>query len=470
MLFIFNIKPKTKMILINYLIIVLLCGCSFNINEGKNLHVSDKGIYNVNIKLVMPLDGYSAELEKLIHKADIIKKYNINLSFINIPVESYGVTLNMMMASGDGPDVFEIGNEWLNVYLIKNWMADVSQHVDSTFLDRFPAWAIKPSKTLSYNKRDVLYTMPSSLITLRLIYNKELFISAGLDPTSPPKTLKQLKSYALQITDSNRGIKKYGFALAVAEEWKGFVLPMEMSGTRSGVYYFNFKEGKYDITVYRKWLQTMSEIEKSGSMFPGETSLTVNAAISQFSEGNIGMMFLTNNDISNPNLKSSEKCSIEVAMPPAIDDSRIGKGAGIIMPSSYYAVNKQTENLEEACKIWEVLYSDEFAGLNYKYGNNLPIMRQVAENSIYCPQELEYFKDFLPRNDESLYPNAPQSINDWSRVKAYNDAFKSIENSIDRLEVENTTLNDRFNVNLITKQISKDDFLIPRFDPKYPQK
>src|SRR5579864_1523588 len=56
------------------------------------------------------------------------------------------------------------------------------------------------------------YTMTSEQDSIVLLYNKDLFKKAGLDPNKPPQTLSQLANYAkkLTIVNSDGSIKQLG--------------------------------------------------------------------------------------------------------------------------------------------------------------------------------------------------------------------------------------------------------------------
>ncbi|HZS87570.1 MAG TPA: extracellular solute-binding protein [Chloroflexota bacterium] len=57
------------------------------------------------------------------------------------------------------------------------------------------------------------YTMTSEQDSLVLLYNKDLFKKAGLDPNKPPTTISQLEQYAKKLTiyNSDGSIKQLGF-------------------------------------------------------------------------------------------------------------------------------------------------------------------------------------------------------------------------------------------------------------------
>src|SRR3990167_7899412 len=66
--------------------------------------------------------------------------------------------------------------------------------------------------------RGKLYAMPMEATSLALLYNKEHFRKAGLDPEHPPNNWKELKEYATKLTVDENGDGKtdrYGFYVPV---------------------------------------------------------------------------------------------------------------------------------------------------------------------------------------------------------------------------------------------------------------
>ncbi len=73
---------------------------------------------------------------------------------------------------------------------------------------------IYPQSLQSAKWRDTLYAMPMEATTLALIYNKNKFREAGLDPEKPPQNWNELYAYAMKLTKDKNGDGKkdqYGF-------------------------------------------------------------------------------------------------------------------------------------------------------------------------------------------------------------------------------------------------------------------
>ncbi len=77
---------------------------------------------------------------------------------------------------------------------------------------------IYPSLRLQSSWRGTLYSLPMEATNLALLYNKEMFKAAGLDPEHPPKNWEELHEYAKKLTidKNNDGIfEQVGFFVPV---------------------------------------------------------------------------------------------------------------------------------------------------------------------------------------------------------------------------------------------------------------
>ncbi|HEX2945175.1 MAG TPA: extracellular solute-binding protein [Clostridia bacterium] len=387
----------------------------------------------------------------------------VEVKMLKIPDDKYDETLNMYLTSGEAPDVFEIGSEWLDTYVTKDWVRDLSNYCSEEFLSAFPGWTDR----FMHEKYSAegLYSLPASQTTIRLVYNRSLFEMAGLDPDSPPETLDELKSYALKISKTEIGNKKYGFALSAGDGRKCFEQFMESANTCNGVYYYDFRNGQYDLGVYEKWLQTIRQMKENESLFPGETILKGSNALMQFREGNIGMMYMT-----SASLKmlagtdgTDSQPDWDTAMPPAFDRSTAGKGKVSIIPSTFYCVSNTSGNIEESVGFWKYLYSYEHMGEMFRNGNAIPVMKEVYSDTAY-KSKINGMDNFLPGNQDSVFPVAPAIINDWSRVESYMEAIEGTNTVGQVLKNETENLNYQFNLIIDGGLVNSNDYAHPDFD------
>lgn len=403
----------------------LLVGCNDTpsvVNSNSTLEVSNnKKADKTIIKYTQSSISLTSDIEAA------IMNYNENYSdgyvveLIKIPTDRYNDTINMLLSSGEGPDVFEAQYEWLHSYILINWLYDLKDNIDDDFLNLFPKWAIELAYDSKFNNH--LYSFPSTQSTFRLIYNKDLFRKAGLNPDRPPETLDDLMSYAEKITEVGRGFGKYGFGLAASDIWNGFVLPMEAVNSYSGVYFFDYGEGKYDLNVYKPWFKTLMGLKEGGNIFPGEMTMKEDLALLQFAEGNIGMMYAESNVPILMKKLFSVKCDWDVAMPPIIDKN-YNKGYIGTSLSGWQVVNEKTPNPKEAIAFWKYLYSQEYNTKLFKGGYSLPIIKDIMNNNQNDPFNIPKFDKFMPSDKDIVFPSTPLDIDECVRGNVYNSIFK----------------------------------------------
>ena len=110
--------------------------------------------------------------------------------------------------SGSAPDLVMLGyvrSDWLQQGAVQPLDAYIkSSHFD---LGKFTDTAWNQGYLNGH-----YYAMTSEQDTLVLLYNKDLFRKAGLDPNKPPQTLSQLEQYAKKLTlyNSDGSIKQLG--------------------------------------------------------------------------------------------------------------------------------------------------------------------------------------------------------------------------------------------------------------------
>ncbi|WP_158602295.1 ABC transporter substrate-binding protein [Cohnella endophytica] len=404
-------------------------------------------------------------IEEAITRFNENNNSNIQIDFLNIPLDRYIETLNKLNASGSGPDVFELPREWLNSYITKEWVSDLSSSISPAFISSFPDWAVNSSKEL-IDSQGRIYSLPSNQITYRLIYNKDLFRESGLDPDSPPRTFSELVKAAQLISSNEIGRSKYGIAMPMGEEWMDFVQPMEAINGYSGVHFYDFKSGKYDLTVYKPWLKTIKELNENGGVFPGMENMKSSQAMAQFADGNIGMMIASSWQASLLFDQFSPKNDWGIALPPAIDNARVGKGAIKVDTAGWNVVNSGTPYPKEAAKVWEFLYSDEYIGPLFAHSSMIPIMNSQA-NDLAKPTATSRFREFLPGSNDSVYPDTPLILEEWSRKKIYREAVAGNQDDPSLLE-ESSRLNTLLDVAVTSMTIDINHYYFPGFNPLKP--
>ena len=458
-----------KAIIVLLLFSSVLAGCASSPGNSEAASKDGSGAVArpANVKIKFMYIRNNVDFNKIVSGYNSETSASFQIEAESVPADKYDETLNALFTSGEGPDVFEIGKEWISGYITKGWLYNLKGSINDTMLRKYPDWIYQyiPEPYAS----DKLYTLPTGQLTIRLLYNRALFRQAGLDPDDPPKTLAELKAYALKITDTLKGYRKYGFALNAGDGGECFEKFLEAANTYSGVNYFDYSKYKYDLNVYMPWFQAIQDMKGSESMLPGETVLKNEMALSQFAEGNIGMMYADFNAIctlEHLRLNSSKTCDWAAALPPAIDESARGRGKVSMAPTGFYCVNADTGNIKSAVRLWRFLYSMENLRYMYSQGYILPVLDEIRDNSGYKP-DIKNFEAFLPCVDDTVYPATGFNTNDWSRFDAYSEVLLGARPIDEILKSESDNLNFLLIPFLSNEQIYKGD---PGFDWRAPLK
>lgn len=137
--------------------------------------------------------------------------------------------------AGDAPDVVHGETSSFDTYVSSGFLEPLNDLLSRDFVqDIYPA--VLPCVSAG----DKLYGAPWICSPYVLVYNRELFEEAGLDPNSPPKTFDQLLEYAEKIgrlTDEN-GNRVYGVGMTTAS--------VPISGDAILSTMFSFGGGVYD--------------------------------------------------------------------------------------------------------------------------------------------------------------------------------------------------------------------------------
>lgn len=156
---------------------------------------------------------------------DFTKQTNINVNVEAIPWANVNDKLTTAVASGNGPDVVQVGLSQLPSFVSAGALMDLTQYrkdhqslQDSNYLDAVASSKINPAgKQLS---------VPWVSDTRVLFYRTDILAQAGI--SAPPATWAELHDDA--VTLAKRGQGKYGFYIP---QWDS-ALPVELTWQAGG--------------------------------------------------------------------------------------------------------------------------------------------------------------------------------------------------------------------------------------------
>jgi sn-glycerol 3-phosphate transport system substrate-binding protein len=133
-------------------------------------------------------------------------KYKVNAEFQGTYEESL-TKLRSVGGTENAPaitQVFEVGTK----YMIESGFIEPMQ----TFIDKdnYDVSQLEENILNYYTVEGKLYSMPFNSSTPVMIYNKDAFKEAGLDPESPPQTFEEVKAAAEKLTKKD---ERFGFSM-----------------------------------------------------------------------------------------------------------------------------------------------------------------------------------------------------------------------------------------------------------------
>lgn len=177
-----KVKPKIYTLLAVFLSVVFLsAGCG----GGKKTTAGP-----VTIKIWKTFED-SENLQDLFDEYRN-KHPNVEIVYTKKNIENYEEGLVDALASGSGPDIFSIHNDWLPRYMDK-----VSPAPDNVFLYKDYKTTFVDAAVQDFTKDNKIYGTALAVDSLGLYYNKDIMGSAGL--AVPPKTWDELSAHVQRI-------------------------------------------------------------------------------------------------------------------------------------------------------------------------------------------------------------------------------------------------------------------------------
>jgi len=156
--------------------------------------------------------GYEEWWRQLVTEFE--QKYGIDVEYQIIGFEVYWDKLVAAFEAGTPPDVAlaDLGG-WVPAFADKGWLEPLDKYL-ATWEGTKQIW---PNLWEAVTYKGVRYGVPWYCDCRVLLYHKELFKKAGLEPNKPPRTWDELLEYAKKLTDPKKGIYGYGVSGALSE-------------------------------------------------------------------------------------------------------------------------------------------------------------------------------------------------------------------------------------------------------------
>ncbi len=424
---------------------------------------NDAGTASNNGKVTVNVWNHNANLKDV--QEQLVEQFNAEHDDIEIVLnvigDKYGDVLNMAMSSEEDVDIFSVSGPSLTKKAADlGWAEPLDSYMTPEFKEMFNENVWVKNNNVIGGKT---YVIPDQMSTYRLVYNKDLFEKAGLDPENPPKTYEEFRQMAKQITEAG-GEDVKGFAMSLSDSnyldmniFNG--MGYSSFGTQQG---YDYAKGAFDFSVFKPAIELFRNVKADGSMLDGELLLKPDQIRSKFAEGKIGMVGSASWEASTWDTLAPT-FEMGFANWPTVDGEL--KGKNTLQIGSGFAMSAKTDNKEAAWTVLEFLASPEFCGEINKQAGNIGVYKDEGTTTEYANK---YVEGYLPDETCGMWPSVVPSLKLQGDNRTVVFTRLISEESVD-IDAELQDLTDRtneaFNKAIEAGDFDKADYVIENFDP-----
>ena len=357
-------------------------------------------------------------VQKKIDEFNSTNDMNIEVSY-EAMTENYDNNLELSFQANQAPDIFRAKSE-ITPYIKKDMIIPLDEYLTDEDREKY-------GDTLGVQNINMydgkIYSLPQFGNTFRLIYNKDVFEKAGLDPEAPPKSMEELREYAKIITEKLSSEGVYGFAMNLKNSYSALYRSLDEVARLSDMFYYDFEEGKYNFDEYAKIAQVFADMYQDGSFFPGCESLDIDPLRAQFALGNIGMYMSGYWEVAVYDSQFPTEQNWAASVLPTYD----GVVDGVNTMNSAgrsFVISSQTKHPKEAYEFMKFMTSDDYMIGYHEQGYGIIVVPSVAEKA---KPATAYGAEYFTLNDtDTIAPLAPEMAGLVIEGKTFYDAFASV--------------------------------------------
>ncbi len=311
--------------------------------------------------------------------------------------------IDLAYTSDQAPDIF-------NTYMIEKraQQDQIAAYEDipgtEKLIEKFGGRALE----IRHQYQGKTYTLPVTSGTYGLIYNKQMFIDAGLvddngDP-KPPVTWDEVVEYAKILTN----VEKQEYGIIFPGKWGGFYttdINMASSAINGLTDAYDPATGTFDYSAQAEVMDAMVRIKRDGSCVSGIEGLDNDPARARFGQGGIGMKIAGSYDAGV--LKNQFPAKIEWGVAPLpVLDAAAPAGLQYCSADGLFSINKASVErigAEKLVAIMEFFSSDEILVEKFKEGLSIPCDYSIVKD-VEIPDDMENWKIFASFAEFSKCP------------------------------------------------------------------
>jgi multiple sugar transport system substrate-binding protein len=395
-------------------------------------------------------------VKELVSKFNSTNKDNIEVE-LTVLSENYAQSVDIAFAGNQAPDLLRIKSGNTETFVKKGYLAPIDSYLNDETKKKFSGLLI--DRVNQFDGK--LYSLPNTGLTLRLVYNQELFEKAGI--TQPPASLQEMVDAAKKITDMGKKDGIYGFALNFKNPKSAFDRSVREILSLSGYHGLGYdvKTGKFDFAPYAEVMKYFKQMQDHGSILPGAATLDIDPMRAQFAAGKIGMYLSFSTEPGVYNDQFPTKIKWAGALPPTIDGKRNGTSE-IVSAGTWMGISNNSANKDAAWKFMQYMYGDDILTTYHEKGFGISVVPSIAAKA--KNPNIPGMEGFLVGKFDSFWPVAPNVSPEGAN---YADAYFKFMLTGGDVKAITDDLNTRYNAAL-AKAVEKGEVKVtpdPAFDP-----
>jgi multiple sugar transport system substrate-binding protein len=317
-------------------------------------------------------DSNQAQVRQLVDAWNESHENQIELTVI--PASEYITKVGASVAAGSAPDIIAVDLIYVPQFAAANQLVDISEWARA--LPYFES--LSPSHVRLATYEGNIYALPFNAEGSILLWNKDLFRQAGLDPESPPTSWAEIAAAAEQITALGDDIYGFYFAGSCAGCNAFTFMPLIWASDGDVLSDDGQTATLTDSPEVTEALQFYRQLWENGDIPPGAQADTGTDFFNAFTSGKIGMAGSGAFSISRMKNEFPD-IDFGVTYLPGNEGGRssFAGGDSIGIPAgSQYA--------DQAFEFIEWVTSDEVQLEYYAAANSLPVRTDLAENEYFA--------------------------------------------------------------------------------------
>ncbi|MGW7685242.1 extracellular solute-binding protein [Kribbella sp. NPDC054772] len=201
------------------------------------------------------------------------------------PVETIwdATTFQAQAAGGQLPDVLNVPFTEPQGMIARKQVADLTQVLkDQGLMDKFNPNVLK----IAQDKSGSVFAVPTAAYSVGLVYNRDLFKKAGLDPDKPPATWDELRADAKQIPQKTG---QPGYAQMTTNNTGGWMFTTQTYAFGGSIENEDGSKATFDDAPSKAALQLLHDMKWTDKSMGQAVLYDINGISKAFAAGKVGM-------------------------------------------------------------------------------------------------------------------------------------------------------------------------------------